>query len=46
MLGNKYSRISNIYIYENILLHFYVDSFEDKEYCILDIPRNRILASE
>ena len=26
--------------------HFYVDSFEDKEYCILDIPHNRIVVSE
>jgi len=43
---SKYVRISDIYIYNNVLIHFYVDSFEAKEYCILDIPHNRILVSE
>ena len=38
--------MSNIYMYDNILIYCYVDSFEDKEYCILDISHNRILVSE
>ena len=38
--------MSNIYMYDNILIYCYVDSFEDKEYCILDIPHDRILVSE
>ncbi|GEM_PF-3402486 len=38
--------MSNIYICNDVLIHFYVDSFEDKEYCILDIPHNKILVSE
>ena len=43
---SKYIRMSNIYICNDVLIHFYVDSFEDKEYCILDIPHNRIVVSE
>ena len=43
---SKYARISNIYVCNDVLIHFYVDSFEDKEYCILDIPHNRIVVSE
>ncbi len=43
---NKYVRISDIYIYNNVLIYCYVDSLEDKEYCILDIPHNKILVSE
>lgn len=34
------------YVCNDVLIHFYVDSFEDKEYCILDIPHNRIVVSE
>lgn len=43
---SKYIRISNIYICNNVLIYCYVDSLEDKEYCVLDIPHNRILVSE
>lgn len=38
--------MSNIYVCNDVLIHFYVDSLEDKEYCILDIPHNKILVSE